>query len=65
MTKFLRDQLEIMAVACCYAGFISAHGTSQTPLGYWRKVSDENKVFYRKQAQALIVLVQNMPTVQP
>lgn len=57
-----KAQVEIMAAACCYAGFLTEQ--KRTPLGYWRTVADDQKEFYRKQARALIDLVRAMPTVR-
>jgi hypothetical protein len=64
-TAFERKQLEFMAAACCFAEF-RAGATKETPLSYWKRVSNPKaREFYLNQARAVIALVRNMPTVKP
>ena len=63
ISAFTFKQRELMASACCYAEFQIDPGIG--PTAYWRGVAEEQRKFYRDQAEALIALVRNMPTVKP
>ena len=61
---FKKMQREFMAAACCFAEF-DVGGTDDTPLQYWKKVTNpQSRAFYLAQADALMELVRRYPAVK-
>lgn len=60
-TRLRAAQIDILGAAICYADFRHPDALRNTPLGYWRKMSDDMKQPYLRQAQAIMALLHEWP----